>query len=171
MNLIDSIDKKDLRELITKGWMTHDAMWFYHSLQEFGIEKTNKVNQAAVRSMSAIEAKRLKKAAGIKKDTIESFEEFKDLMDSFFSLVKVDFMDFYWSSPEKNLFLWGYNTCWAHDGISKLGVIDHYQCGVILRVTTWFEALGVAYSMKPDNNGCLMHTMGKCAGEFRFNLP
>lgn len=61
MNLIDKIDKRDLRELITKGWMTHDAMWFYHTLQEFGIEKTNKINLAAVQSMSMIEAKRLKK--------------------------------------------------------------------------------------------------------------
>jgi len=171
MNLIDKIDKRDLRELITKGWMTHDAMWFYHTLQEFGIEKTNKINLAAVQSMSVIEAKRLKKAAGMKKETVDSFEEFKDLMESFFSLVKVDFMDFYWSSPEKNLFLWGYHKCWAHDGISKLGVIDKYRCGVILRVTTWFEALGVAYCVKPEWNGCLMHTIGKCAGEFRFSLP
>ena len=52
------VENDELKELLVKGWMTHDAMWFYHSLQEFGIEKTNKINKAAIRDMSAIEIKR-----------------------------------------------------------------------------------------------------------------
>ncbi len=170
MNLFEKLGKKELMELLSKGWMTHDAMWFFHSLQEYGIEKTNKINTAAVRSMAAIEAQRIKKALGMKNGKVETFEELKDLMESFFSVVKVDFMDFYYSCPEKNLMLWGYNKCWAFDGISKLGAIDRYQCGVILRVTTWLDTLGVAYTMSPENPGCLMHSLGKCAGEFRFTL-
>ena len=42
MNNIENIDKKELRELLLKGWATHDAAWFYNSLQEVGIEITAK---------------------------------------------------------------------------------------------------------------------------------
>jgi len=50
-----SLSKNELKEILNKNWMTHDAMWFYNCLQEFGIEKTNKINKAAVRDMAAIE--------------------------------------------------------------------------------------------------------------------
>lgn len=33
------LQKNELKELLNKGWMTHDAMWFYNCLQEFGIER------------------------------------------------------------------------------------------------------------------------------------
>jgi len=28
------LEKKELKELLNKNWMTHDAMWFYNCLQE-----------------------------------------------------------------------------------------------------------------------------------------
>ena len=27
-----AIDKNELKELLLKCWMTHDGMWFYHSI-------------------------------------------------------------------------------------------------------------------------------------------
>jgi hypothetical protein len=33
----NSLSKNQLKEIINKNWMTHDAMWFYNCLQEFGI--------------------------------------------------------------------------------------------------------------------------------------
>ena len=59
------LEQKELKELLNKGWMTHDAMWFYNCLQECGIEKTNKINRAAVKAMAAVEIKRMKKALGV----------------------------------------------------------------------------------------------------------
>jgi hypothetical protein len=50
---IASLETGQLKELLNKGWMTHDAMWFYNCLQEVGIEKTNKINRAAVKMMAA----------------------------------------------------------------------------------------------------------------------
>jgi hypothetical protein len=55
--------------------MTHDAMWFYNCLQECGIEKTNKINKAAIHDMSAIEIKRIQKAVGV--GQLNTFDEFK----------------------------------------------------------------------------------------------
>ena len=50
-----TLKKNELKEILIKNWMTHDAMWFYHCLQECGIERTNKINKAAVRAMAMIE--------------------------------------------------------------------------------------------------------------------
>ena len=47
------LETKELKELLIKCWMTHDAMWFYHCLQECGIEKTNRINRAAVKAVAA----------------------------------------------------------------------------------------------------------------------
>ena len=63
----NSLSKNELKEILNKNWMTHDAMWFYNCLQEFGIEKTNKINKAAIRDMAAIEIKRIQKAVGASK--------------------------------------------------------------------------------------------------------
>jgi hypothetical protein len=59
------LEKNELKELLNKGWMTHDAMWFLNCMKECGIEQTNKINKAAVRDMAAIEIKRHQKALGV----------------------------------------------------------------------------------------------------------
>lgn len=47
--------------------MTHDGMWFFHCLQEFGIEVTNKINKSAILSLSSIEIRRIRSILGFKK--------------------------------------------------------------------------------------------------------
>ena len=56
-----SLNKNQSKEFIIKSWMTHDGAWFNHSLQELGIEKTNKINKAASKSLGMIEIKRFMK--------------------------------------------------------------------------------------------------------------
>jgi hypothetical protein len=70
-----AIQKDELKELLNKGWMTHDAMWFVNCLKEFGIESTNKINKAAIRDMSAVEIKRMQKAARV--GPIKTFDAFR----------------------------------------------------------------------------------------------
>ncbi|MBU4604906.1 MAG: hypothetical protein KKH66_08380, partial [Proteobacteria bacterium] len=60
-----ALEPSQVKELLNKNWMTHDAMWFFHCQQKYGMEETNRLNQAAVRSMAQIDAKRLAKALGI----------------------------------------------------------------------------------------------------------
>jgi hypothetical protein len=56
-----------LKEILNKNWVTHDAILFYHFLQECGIEKTNKINFTAIRAMAQIEVKRLTELLAAKK--------------------------------------------------------------------------------------------------------
>ena len=34
---MELISKKELKEILIKGWMTHDAMWVLHCLRKTGI--------------------------------------------------------------------------------------------------------------------------------------
>ncbi len=173
MEALETLEKREIRELISKGWITHDAMWFVHCLQEFGIEKTNKVNRAAVRSMSAIEVGRLKKALGVTKDTFDTFDEFMEFLKAAMDIVLADFMQVKFSAPSKNIFHWemAKGACFAYKGMCMLGVPDKYECGVLHRIECWLDTLNIPYTMKPQVKNCLMHSKGECSGDFILNLP
>ena len=154
--------------LLLRCWMTHDAMWFFHCAQECGMDATNKINKAAVRSMARIEIKRIKKALGI--DTVETFQQLTDLMHAVFDLMQADFMGFTWHVAAENTLHWDMSRCFAYDGVQKLGVVDQYQCGIFERMEGWAEGLGLTYSVTPQVHGCMMHTEGRCFREFRFEF-
>jgi hypothetical protein len=173
LKTIEQIGAGVLKEYILKNWMTHDAMWFLHCLEACGIEETNRLNKAAIRSLAAIELRRARELFGLDEDTIETFEGLKEVIHAAFSVSKGDFMRFTYSFPEKNVLRWKWpgRDCFAYQGMQRLGVIDRYECGVLFRVLCWIESAGVKYTLAADMNGCLMHTKGECSGEVRFSFP
>lgn len=164
-----SIKKDEIKEIVSKNWITHDAMWFYHCLHEFGIEKTNQLNKAAIRDMSAIEIKRIHKAMGA--PPITTFDEFKHFFDQAIGIATGKFMKFKYSSPFHNLIHGEWESCFAHEGVKALGVAQHYECGVMLRINTWLETMGIAYELEPQITGCMMQTDGRCFRDYRFFFP
>ena len=157
-----------VKQLIIKNWMTHDAMWFYHSMNEIGIEATNKINRKAVRSMAVIEAKRLKKLLGV--SSIETFDDLTEFFARAFETIQGDFMELEYSFPEHNLIHgeWKPEKCFAYQGIKKIGAIDHYECGIFERIEGWFDGLGIKYTVEPKVTTCMMHTEGRCYQNYRF---
>ncbi|MEW6079088.1 MAG: DUF6125 family protein [Thermodesulfobacteriota bacterium] len=172
MNGLESLEKNDIKELLSKGWITHDAMWFLHSLKEVGMEKTNRINRLAVESMAAIEVARLKKALGFEKETVTSFDDLVEFLSRAMDLVLARFMRFKVDTPARNVIHWEMekDACFAYKGISGMGVIDQYHCGVLYRIENWLRGLGVAYEMRPPVTNCLMHATGECKGDFILNL-
>lgn len=158
----------ELKEILIRNWMTHDAMWFYHCLQECGIERTNKINKAAVRSLAMIEIRRIQKAVGI--DKVQTFEDLKLLTEAGWSIIKGDFMKATYSFPSENTIRVDFESCFAYEGTKRLGVIDEYQCGIFDRIYGWFDALGLEYSVSPRVVGCMMNTDGKCFRVIRFRF-
>ena len=145
-SFLSRINKNDLRELLVKGWMTHDAMWLYHCFDECGIEKTNRINKAAVKSMSAIEIKRVMKALGFPKDhKVETFDELLEVVTGAFDLIRGDFMKFSFTTPEKNILKWKWESgkCFAFEGTSNLGIIEDYDCGIMTRIEAFLESKGM----------------------------
>ena len=157
-----------VKELLIKNWMTHDAMWFVHSMSEIGIETTNRVNRKAVRSMAVIEIKRLKKLLGV--SSIETFDDLTEFFVRAFETVRGDFMELNYSFPTHNLIHgeWKPEKCFAYQGIKRIGAIDQYECGIFERIEGWFEGLEIEYSVKPKVIGCMMHTEGRCYRDYQF---
>ena len=106
--MIKDISQKETIELLNKCWMTHDGMWFLHCLQEFGIEKTNRINKAAIKSMSYIEIPRIKKVVGFNKP-IENYDDFKIFFKKASKLMIPDFMNVTFGLDEKNQMTWSFN--------------------------------------------------------------
>jgi len=160
------LEKKELKELLNKGWMTHDAMWFYNCLQEVGIEKTNKVNRAAVKAMAAVEMKRMQKALGMTK--IDNFADLRKLFEISMLIVSGDFMKYRFEFPGNNIIHSEWISCFAYDGIKALGVIDGYECGIMDRIEAWWNVIGIKWEVEPKVTGCMMHTDGRCYRDYKF---
>ncbi len=171
MDLMKKLNKDDVKELFSKNWLTHDAMWYGSCMQELGPEKANQLNKTAVQLMATIEIKRIMKLMDKPKDvTIKTFRELAEIIETAFRLVQTSFLTFDFSFPEKNLLRGRFNECFAHDGVKRYGMIDDYECGIVERVKGWLNSLGVRYKMTPDFRGCLMHQNGKCEVDFYFDL-
>jgi len=165
---IAALETKQLKELLNKGWMTHDAMWFYNSVQEIGIEKTNKINRAAVKAMAAVEMKRMKKALGVTE--IKTFDQWVELFEASMNIVSGDFMKYEFIYPGQNVIHSEWLSCFAYDGVKSLGVIDRYECGIMDRIEAWLDALGLKWEVEPKVTGCMMHTHGKCYRDYKFSF-
>ena len=168
MKQFDDLAKTELRDLLVRNWMTHDAMWFANTVQQCGIEKANVLNRAAVKAMATIEAKRLKEALQIER--IVSFEELESFIKTGFEIIRAPFMEFNVTFPEKNVMRWEIATCFAYTGVKRLGIIDQYQCGIFDRLDSWLAVLGISCGVQPQVDGCLMYQTGKCMREYRFDL-
>ncbi len=170
MNLIDNLSKTELSDLLNKCWMTHDGMWFYSCLQESGIEMANKLNKLAMKSLASIELSRFKNAFGIKGEKIENFDEFKNFFLSISGILTPEFMNIRWFFTEGKYLHWEFNEnrCFAFNGISRLGVIDQYECGPIYRIKCWLKDLGIKYEVLPEIDKCISPEDGICSGKIRL---
>jgi hypothetical protein len=171
---LNTLEKREIRDLLGKGWLTHDGMWFYHTYQEFGIEKANKLNKAAIRSLAPIEIKRVKKALGIGGEKIGTFEALKDFMFKALEMTLPDsvFERFRFLASSKDLLHWEWENgqCFAYKGMKQIGIIDEYRCGVMYRIECWLDALGIKYNIDPKIDKCIMHEKGACLGDIRVIL-
>jgi uncharacterized protein DUF6125 len=163
-----TLSNKELKELLNKCWMTHDGMWFYHCLQEVGIEKTNKLNLAAIRSLAPIEVKRIVKALGVQK--IETFEDLKEFFEGGCDILLADFMQGSFTFPSKNTMRMEMGDCFAYKGLKRMGAIEKYECGIYERIFGWFDGLGIEYSVTPQVRGCMKLTAGECYRDITFQL-
>jgi len=166
MRTIQNVSQKEIIDLLGKCWMTHDGMWFFHCLQEFGIETTNRINKSAIKALAPIEIKRIKHLLGMKNE-IETFGGFKLFFTEACKLMVPEFMNVSFSFPGENRLAWVFNhqKCFAYEGIKKLGAIDKYECGVLYRIKCWLDALEIENKFDPEIDKCNMHFNGNCAGK------
>jgi len=174
MTVLEGIDWKELKELLGKGWLTHDGMWFFNVYQAYGIDAANRLNRAAIQSMAPFEVKRCRKLLGIEKDRLETFAEVKDFMDGALEVIlpKSIFSVSSFTAAPGNLIRWAWEDgkCFAYEGMKRLGIADQYVCGVIYRIECWLNDLKVPYTVRPKIERCIMAERGCCSGEFAFHF-
>jgi hypothetical protein len=175
MGILDRIEKSKMRDLLGKGWLTHDAMWFYHTCRELGVEKANALNKAAIRSLAPIEVARAKRVLAMDKQEMNTFDELREFLFEALELILPDsvFERFHLRSSSTDLLHWEWEKgeCFAYKGMKRLGMIDGYRCGVMYRIECWLEALGVRYDINPKLGRCIMHQTGSCSGDIRVSFP
>ncbi len=175
MSVLDGIEKAEIRDLLGKGWLTHDGMWFYQAFLECGVETANALNKAAIKSMAPFEMQRAKRALGMSKERFDTLDELQGFMLGALELTLPEsiFRKGGFRSPSNGRLQWAWENgeCFAYKGMKQIGAIDKYRCGVMYRIECWLEALGVKYSIEPRIKGCLIHEKGACAGEIRVLLP
>ena len=49
------------KDLLIKGWMSHDARWFMAVAKHFGMDAANRLNQFVCREIGRVEMKRYMK--------------------------------------------------------------------------------------------------------------
>ena len=171
MRTFRSIKKEEIRDLLGKGWLTHDGMWFYQTAKEFGIDKANGLNRAAIKSMSVLEVERLIRILGVEQP-VESLDEVKKLMLNGMEITLPGsvFSRFHVTVNSKNVLQWEWENkeCFAYKGMERMGLLDGYECGVIYRIECWFENLGIKFNTHPTSGKCMMHEKGYCRGAFEF---
>lgn len=166
--LSGGLETEALKQLLLRGWMTHDAMWFKNAVDMVGIATANRLNRAAVRDMAPIEVRRVLKAIGM--ECVTCFEELQTFLGGAMSLLGGDFMEFRWEWRLPDTLIARVDECFAYKGIKRIGVIESYECGIFDRIYAWFAALGVGCSVVPDVEHCTMHRDGSCVRELRFSF-
>jgi len=171
---LNRIGKKEIRDLLGKGWLTHDGLWFYHTYQVLGIDTANQLNKAAIQSLAPIEVKRIRQILDINENHLTSFNKIETFMHDALELTLPEsvFGKLTFTSPHKNTLHWEWEKgeCFAYRGIKAMGIIDEYSCGVMYRIACWLAALGIEFSMHPRPDKCIMHATGTCAGDISVTL-
>jgi len=170
---LDRLAAGQVRDLVAKGWLTHDGMWFDEAARALGIDAANDLNRAAIRAMAPFEVGRLAEALGVVPGALEDAEAVARFVsdgirlvtpESVFSSLRVT------GAVGRLHWEWDAGECFAYKGMRRYGWLEGYRCGVIYRIECWLEALGVRARGAPVVEGCLMHTTGGCAGDLTLTL-
>lgn len=171
----EDVTKDELRELLGKGWLTHDGAWFFSVASEMGMDAANRLNKAAIRAMAPFETRRTMKVLQVDAADLRDTATLARFVTAGLGLIMPD-------SVLDNLHLelvddhtirwrWEPGRCFAYKSMKQMGQADTYECGVLFRIMCWLEAVEIPVELVPSPAGCLMHDTGECRGEFILSFP
>jgi len=171
---LERLERGQVRDLVAKGWLTHDGMWFDEAARALGIAAANDLNRAAIRAMAPFEVARLAEALGVDPSSLRDAAAVARFVAAGVRLVTPESVSGHLRvTPGEGSLRWEWDSgeCFAYKGMTRYGWVDGYRCGVIYRIECWLEGLGVRPRGEPVVEGCLMHATGRCAGGLALSLP
>jgi len=169
----EGVSREQLRDLLAKGWLTHDGMWFDQTARAFGLAEANRLNRAAIRAMAPFEVSRLVEALGVAPGELADAGAVARFVAAGVTLVtpaSVGGRLRVWGAGRRLRWEWDRGECFAYKGMQRFGYLAGYECGVIYRIECWLEALGVRPLGEPVVGPCLMRAGGECAGSLELTL-
>ena len=165
---LKTLDREELKGLLLKNWMTHDALWYGEVASKFGMGDASPMNLRVCRRLGQIECKRLMTLLGAMPP--QNMTEYQALMEAVRKVFVPDFMNFQIAYPGDDTEVFHVKECFAHKGMVKAGVIADYACGIFERIEGWLDAMGLEYTLTPDLSHCLKYQGGECMITIKFHF-
>ncbi len=158
LNLLSFDSQKDL---LIKGWMSHDARWFMAVAEHFGIDAANRLNQSVCRELGRVEMKRLMKA--LNSSPPKDISQYLSLKKEAILLYGPDLIEYEINIVNHQSYEMHLKRCFAFENIVKAGIKDHCECGIFARIQGWIDAQGLEHELVPPLGKCMMVSGKKCS--------
>ena len=162
--MLSSLSFDVQKDLLVKGWMSHDARWYMAVAEHFGIQASNRLNQMVTRELGRVEMKRFMKVLNL--FTPKNMEEHVKLMNAAISLYGPDLIEYEVKILDHQSYEMRLKRCFAYENIVRAGIKDQYECGIFSRLQGWIDAQGLEHDLIPPLAKC-MKVFGK---ECRYRI-
>jgi hypothetical protein len=162
------VNQKQIRDILIKNWMTHDALWYTEVAHHFGMADASPMNLRVCRKLGQIECRRLMKQVDV--SAPGNMMDFRQLFDLAERVFVPEFMTIRVDYPGSDLQRVQVLDCFAYNGMRKAGLVSEYACGIFERIEGWFDAMGLAYRLSPDLSRCLKHQGKDCVVTIQFKF-
>jgi hypothetical protein len=156
------------KDLLIKGWMSHDARWFMAVAEYFGMEHANRLNQMVTRELGRVEMKRLMGALNLSPS--KDMDGYLNLMKTAFSLYGHGLAEYEIKILDHQSYQMHLKRCFAHENIVKAGIKDQYECGILSRLQGWIDAQGLEHELTPPLAKCVKVLGKECRYEITLKF-
>jgi hypothetical protein len=156
--MLNSLSFDTQKDLLIKGWMSHDARWFMAVAKNFGIDAANRLNQSVCRELGRVEMKRYMKTLAL--SPAKNLEEYLTLMKAALFLYGSGLAEYEIKTINDQSYETHMKRCFAFENIVRAGIEDRCECGIFARLEGWIDAQELKHELKPPLGKCMM-VMGK----------
>jgi len=167
--MLSSLSFDAQKDLLVKGWMSHDARWFMAVAENFGIDAANRLNQFVCRGIGRVEMKRFMKSLSLSPP--KDMEEYLNLKKAALSLYGSDLAEYEIKILNHQSYQMHLKRCFAHENIVRAGIKDEYECGIFARLQGWIDAQGLGHELTPPLGKCMKVLGEECCYTVTLQFP
>ncbi len=167
--MLSSLSFDTQKDLLVKGWMSHDARWFMAVAENFGIDAANRLNQIVCREIGRVEMKRFMKSLSLSPP--KDMEEYLNLKKAALSLYGSDLAEYEIKILDHQSYQMHLKRCFAHENIVRAGIKDEYECGIFARLQGWIDAQGLGHELTPPLGKCMKVLGEECCYTVTLQFP
>jgi len=167
--MLSSLSFDAQKDLLVKGWMSHDARWFMAVAENFGIDAANRLNQFVCRGIGRVEMKRFMKSLSLSPP--KDMEEYLNLKKAALSLYGSDLAEYEIKILDHQSYQMHLKRCFAHENIVRAGIKDEYECGIFARLQGWIDAQGLGHELTPPLGKCMKVLGEECCYTVTLQFP